>query len=75
MTTDRTVRCFWIRDFVKRKLRAMQTSYDEYADLADVHGGPAVIETFGEKPFSPVSKPESWDVYRSTAEASAGTGQ
>lgn len=33
---------------------------DEYADLADVHGGPAVIETFGEKPFSPVSKPESW---------------
>ena len=47
-------------DFVKRKLRAMQTSYDEYADLADVHGGPAVIETFGEKPFSPVSKPESW---------------
>ena len=38
----------------------MQTSYDEYADLADVHGGPAVIETFGEKPFSPVSKPESW---------------
>ena len=47
-------------DFVQRKLRAMQTSYDEYADLADVHGGPAVIETFGEKPFSPVSKPESW---------------
>ena len=47
-------------DFVKRKLRAMQTSYDEYADMADVHGGPAVIETFGEKPFSPVSKPESW---------------
>ena len=43
-----------------RKLRAMQTSYDEYADLADVRGGPAVIETFGEKPFSPVSKPESW---------------
>ena len=53
----------------------MQTSYDEYADLADVHGGPAVIETFGEKPFSPVSKPESWAFYRSTAEASAGTGQ
>ena len=47
-------------DFVKRKLRAMQTSYDEYAELAAVHGGPAVIETFGEKPFSPVSKPESW---------------
>ena len=47
-------------DFVKRKLRAMQTSYDEYADLAEVHGGPAVIETFGEKPFSPVNKEECW---------------
>ena len=38
----------------------MQTSYDEYADLAEVHGGPAVIETFGEKPFSPVNKEECW---------------
>ena len=47
-------------DFVKRKLRAMQTSYDEYADLAEVHGGPAVIETFGEKPFSPGNKEEGW---------------
>ena len=51
---------FMDSDFVKRKLRAMQTSYDEYADLAEVHGGPAVIETFGEKPFSPVSKEECW---------------
>lgn len=51
---------FMDSDFVKRKLRAMQTSYDEYADLAEVHGGPAVIETFGEKPFSPVSKEEYW---------------
>lgn len=40
-------------DFVKRKLRAMQTSYEKYKDLAEVHGGPAVIETFGEAPFSP----------------------
>ena len=52
---------FMDSDFVKRKLRAMQTSYDEYADLAEVHGGPAVIETFGEKPFSPVSKEECWN--------------
>ena len=51
---------FMDSDFVKRKLRAMQTSYDEYADLAEVHGGPAVIEIFGEKPFSPVSKEECW---------------
>ena len=51
---------FMDSDFVKRKLRAMQTSYDEYADLAEVYGGPAVIETFGEKPFSPVNKEECW---------------
>ena len=29
---------FMDSDFVKRKLRAMQTSYDEYAELAAVHG-------------------------------------
>ncbi len=51
---------FMDSDFVKRKLRAMQTSYDEYEELAAVHGGPACIETFGEIPFSPVSKEESW---------------
>lgn len=43
-------------DYVGRKLRAMQTSYEKYKDLAKVHGGPACIETFGEKPFSPVNK-------------------
>lgn len=47
-------------DFVKRKLRTMQTSYEKYKDLAAVHGGPACIETFGEAPFSPVAKKESW---------------
>ena len=47
-------------DFVKRKLRAMQTSYEKYRELAEVHGGPACIDTFGENPFSPVSKPEAY---------------
>ena len=47
-------------DFVKRKLRSMQTAYEKYRDLADVHGGPACIETFGEEPFSPQVKPEAW---------------
>lgn len=46
-------------DFVKRKLRAMQTSYEKYKELANVHGGPACIETFGETPFSPESKKEA----------------
>lgn len=47
-------------DFVQRKLRAMQTSYEKYKDLANVHGGPACIDTFGEAPFSPVSKHEAY---------------
>ncbi len=46
-------------DFIQRKLRAMQTSYEQYKELAAVHGGPACIDVFGEKPFSPVSKSES----------------
>ena len=49
---------FMDSDFVQRKLRAMQTSYEEYKELAAVHGGPACIETFGEAPFSPESKEE-----------------
>ena len=47
-------------DFVKRKLRSMQTAYENYKELADVHGGPACIETFGEEPFAPQAKPEAW---------------
>ncbi|MDC7291154.1 aminopeptidase [Blautia schinkii] len=47
-------------DFVKRKLRALQTSYELYKEQAEVHGGPACIETFGEAPFSPESKEEAW---------------
>nr|WP_330396205.1 aminopeptidase [Blautia sp. An249] len=46
-------------DFVKRKLRSMQMAYEKYQALADVHGGPACIETFGEKPFSPAACEEA----------------
>ena len=46
---------FLTKDLVKKKLRALQVSYDKVKKLAGVLGGPAVIETFGEKPFSPVT--------------------
>ena len=49
-------------DFVKRKLRSMQTAYEKYKDLAGVHGGPAVIETFGEEPFSPIARSEAYSL-------------
>ena len=51
---------FMDSDFVKRKLRSMQNAYEKYKEEAAVHGGPACIETFGEEPFAPVSKPEAW---------------
>lgn len=46
-------------DFVQKKLRSTRDAYEKYKDLAAVHGGPAVIETFGENPFTPASKKEA----------------
>lgn len=40
-------------DYVGRKLRASQNGYEKYKKAANVHGGPAVIITFGETPFVP----------------------
>ena len=51
---------FMDQDFVQKRLRALQTSYEKYKELAYVHAGPACIEVFGETPFSPVSVKEVW---------------
>ena len=40
-------------DFVERKLGALKSAYQKYSELAAVHGGPAVMEVFGETPFEP----------------------
>ncbi len=40
-------------DFVERKLGALKSAYEKHSELADVHGGPAVMEVFGEIPFEP----------------------
>ena len=42
---------FLDQDFVQKRLRALQTSYEKYKELAYVHAGPACIEVFGEAPF------------------------
>lgn len=42
--------------FVERKLGVLRTAYEEVKELAYVHAGPAVCETFGEMPFLPESK-------------------
>lgn len=50
---------FMDKAFVERKLGVLRTAYEKYKDLAAVHGGPAVMEIFGELPFAPKVKPES----------------
>ncbi len=50
---------FLDEDFIQRRLRAAQTAYEKYKELADVHGGPAVMEIFGETPFTPQNQPEA----------------
>lgn len=46
-------------EFVQRKLRVLQVAYEQVKELANVHGGPAVMETFGETTFSPEKKKEA----------------
>ena len=47
------------RQFMERKLEVMRTTYEQYKDLARRHADPACMETFGEEPFTPVSKSEA----------------
>ncbi len=43
-------------DFVTRKLEVLEGAYEEKKSLANTHAGPAVMEVFGEEPFTPVVK-------------------
>lgn len=44
--------------FIERKLGALKLAYDKNKELADVHGGPAVMEVFGETIFEPMDRAE-----------------
>jgi len=46
--------------FVTRKLECYKAALEKYKTEASVFGGPAVIEDFGEYPFSPIEKEESY---------------
>ena len=46
--------------YVERALEVRRTYFEERKALAAGFAGPAVIEVFGEEPFSPVSKPEAF---------------
>ncbi len=45
--------------FVDRKLSVARVAFEKYKEKAEIMAGPIAIETFGEKPFSPVSKKET----------------
>ncbi len=45
--------------FVERRLETLRTAYEHYKEQAGRHGGPAVIEVFGEEPFTPVNQKEA----------------
>ena len=51
---------FLDKAFKERKLSVLRVAYEEFKDLAAVYAGPAVMETFGELPFSYEDKPEAW---------------
>lgn len=50
---------FLDKRLVNRKLEALKEAYIKYEDISAKHGGPAWIEVFGEKDFSPADKPEA----------------
>lgn len=45
---------------VERRLSVLHSAYEEYRELAAFHGGPAVMEIFGEQPFLPESSLEAY---------------
>ena len=47
------------KDFVNRKALVIKEAYECMKTLANGHAGPAVMEVFGEEPFSPETKKES----------------
>lgn len=50
---------FLDENFVTTKLRALRGAYEHYRNLAFVHGGPAVMDVFGETPFAPKANPDA----------------
>ena len=44
---------YFDKSFVERRLEALRTAFEKKKKAAARHGGPAVLETFGETPFSP----------------------
>ncbi len=53
-------KALWMnKSFVERDLEAARVAFEKYKTYAAGYAGPAVIEVFGETPFSPASKVEN----------------
>ena len=52
---------FLDKPYIEKRLESMKVNYEQVKALAKGYAGPAVIETFGEKDFDPVIKPEALD--------------
>ncbi len=50
---------FLDKALISRRLEAVKSAGEAYKALAKEHGGPAVMEIFGEKPFSPEIKKQA----------------
>ena len=53
---------FLDEEYVARRIKLAESTYEKYKELARVHAGPAVIDTFGEEPFLPESKAEAYSL-------------
>lgn len=50
---------YFDKSYVERGLEVYRTVFEKYKELCAGYAGPAVIEVFGEEPFSPVAKEEN----------------
>ncbi len=50
---------FWDKALMQRKLEVLKTAYEQYKQELKGYAGPAAVETFGEEPFAPESRPQA----------------
>ncbi|MBE6009507.1 MAG: leucyl aminopeptidase [Lachnospiraceae bacterium] len=50
---------YFDKAFLENRLTCLENSYNDHKEEALQHGGPAVLEVFGEEPFSPETKPSA----------------
>lgn len=70
---------FLDKKYIGRKLEELRAAYEASKRLACIHGGPACLESFGEEPFSPQTKPQALHLSKTqqqlSVEYAAASGQ